>query len=45
MIAWYWAIVALIAGVFIGWFFCSLAWASSEAENDQPRPKSGGYIK
>lgn len=45
MIAWYWALVALAAGVFIGWFFCSLAWAwaSSEAENDQPRP--GKYVK
>ena len=38
MIEWYWAIVALIAGVFIGWFFCSLAWVSHENER-------GKYIK
>ena len=45
MVAWYWVIVALMAGVFIGWLFCSLAWAANDAECNQPRPKSGGYIK
>lgn len=28
MIPWYWAIIALFAGVFIGWFFCALCFAS-----------------
>ena len=45
MVAWYWVLVALMAGVFIGWLFCSLAWAANDAECNQPRPKSGGYIK
>ena len=35
MVAWYWVIVALSAGVFIGWLFCSLAWAANDADRDQ----------
>ena len=43
MIAWYWAIVALTAGVFIGWLLCAMCVASNEAEDVQPR--TGKYVK
>ena len=38
MIAWYWVLVALVVGAFIGWIFCSLAWVSHDEER-------GKYLK
>ena len=30
MIPWYWAIIALIAGVFIGWMLCAMCVVSRD---------------
>lgn len=45
MVPWYWVIISLIGGVFVGWMFCSLMWAADEAERNQPRPGERRYIK
>ena len=37
MIAWYWLLVALAAGVFIGWLLCALCVVSRDAEQAPER--------
>jgi len=37
VIAWYWVIVALAAGVFIGWLLCALCVVSRDAEQAPER--------
>ena len=43
MVAWYWVIVALMAGAFIGWLLCALCTVFGESDESQPR--TGKYIK
>lgn len=41
MIAWWWAIVALIVGVFFGWLLCAMCVVFRESDERQPMPGGG----
>lgn len=34
MIQWYWAIIALFAGVFVGWLLCALCVANNDDDKN-----------
>lgn len=43
MVAWYWVIVALMAGCFVGWLLCALC--TVFGDSDEPEQGNGRYFK
>ena len=43
MVAWYWVVVALMAGCFVGWLLCALC--TVFGDSDEPEQGNGRYFK